>query len=248
MIRRPSRSTLFPYTTLFRSRTPGELFDKDALQETLFGGHLAYSTRKLNVGATAVRSEWGGELQHTVYPYNRFEFNDQHNLNLGVDYNYIFRNVNLFGEASRSENGGMAYLSGALVSLDPRLALSVVHRNYQREYQALNGAALSEGSKNANETGNYLGMVARPINYITINAYIDKFSFPWMKYLIDAPSDGVDFLLQTNYKPSKKLEMYLRYKQEVKGKNTREGGTALDYPAKTDKQNQIGRASCRERV
>src|SRR5256885_11405214 len=33
MIRRPPRSTLFPYTTLFRSRMPGRAFGVDAHQQ-----------------------------------------------------------------------------------------------------------------------------------------------------------------------------------------------------------------------
>src|SRR5258708_21110354 len=45
MIRRPPRSTLFPYTTLFRSstRTPGSVISNDALQA---GGHLHVPDRE----------------------------------------------------------------------------------------------------------------------------------------------------------------------------------------------------------
>src|SRR5437867_13398801 len=35
MIRQPPRSTLFPYTTLFRSIGPGDLFDVDGLLDPL---------------------------------------------------------------------------------------------------------------------------------------------------------------------------------------------------------------------
>ncbi|MEM9024527.1 MAG: hypothetical protein AAGB22_12345, partial [Bacteroidota bacterium] len=38
-------------------RTPGEVLDKDAIEETNYGMHLAYNTRRLTVGATAIRSE-----------------------------------------------------------------------------------------------------------------------------------------------------------------------------------------------
>src|SRR5687768_18324663 len=37
MIRRPPRSTLFPYTTLFRSRTPGRGAQDPALHESASG-------------------------------------------------------------------------------------------------------------------------------------------------------------------------------------------------------------------
>src|SRR3712207_7911907 len=42
MIRRPPRSTLFPYTTLFRSRAPGEI----SVERTDFREHTATSVSK----------------------------------------------------------------------------------------------------------------------------------------------------------------------------------------------------------
>src|SRR3712207_8105132 len=40
MIRRPPRSTLFPYTTLFRSRFPGQMFAATAQARYLFGARM----------------------------------------------------------------------------------------------------------------------------------------------------------------------------------------------------------------
>src|SRR2546430_8200457 len=53
MIRRPPRSTLFPYTTLFRSRGWRELFEADVLE--LNGGPSAMQFKSQNAGP--VRSE-----------------------------------------------------------------------------------------------------------------------------------------------------------------------------------------------
>src|SRR2546422_7418943 len=46
MIRRPPRSTLFPYTTLFRSRRPGTPADRDADRPALHGGAGAVRARR----------------------------------------------------------------------------------------------------------------------------------------------------------------------------------------------------------
>src|SRR3712207_9052524 len=54
MIRRPPRSTLFPYTTLFRSNADGSLFDLEAA-----GGALLLSDA---VGGQIVRVTPGGEI------------------------------------------------------------------------------------------------------------------------------------------------------------------------------------------
>src|SRR5687767_15915396 len=72
MIRRPPRSTLFPYTTLFRSPPDGERAD---LQAVLAGEHLRASGGGQHLGAQAdteagplVRSEeHTSELQSLAY-------------------------------------------------------------------------------------------------------------------------------------------------------------------------------------
>ncbi len=45
------------------------------------------------------------------------------------------------------------------------------------------------------------------------------YTFPWLKYLVDAPSYGADYLLQATYKPNKQLEWYVRYRSGAKGEN-----------------------------
>ncbi|MFH1319451.1 MAG: helix-hairpin-helix domain-containing protein [Bacteroidota bacterium] len=218
-------------------RTANELLDKDAIDETIYGTHLACKKRRINVGLTAVHSSYSADMQRDFKPYNQFEFSDQNNINIGADYNFIYRNFNLFGEFSRSKNGGIAYLNGMIVSLDPRLSFSLLQRNYQRDYQALFSNALGENSKNANEKGCFFGITAKPSRKWTISSYYDIFTFPWLKYLVDAPSHGNEFLTQITYTPSKKLEMYIRYKQEEKQKNTPgDYEEMIDHLIKTEKQ------------
>src|SRR5690349_22072403 len=47
MIRRPPRSTLFPYTTLFRSQVPG--LDPHAVEDIICGCAIPEGTQGLNV-------------------------------------------------------------------------------------------------------------------------------------------------------------------------------------------------------
>ena len=216
--------------------TPSELIDKDAIDEMIYGTNLAYKTRKLNIGVSAVSSTYSAQLNRSLQIYNQFEFSDNNNLNLGVDYNFIYQNFNFFGEASMSKNGGIAYLNGLAASLDPRLSFSLLHRNYQRNYQGLMSVAFGENSKNANEQGIYLGIEAKPIRKWTLLAYYDVFKFPWLSYRADAPSHGNELLVQTVYKPSKVLEMYIRYRREMKQQNTAEDINYIDYLVDRDRQ------------
>src|ERR1035441_9091237 len=64
MIRRPPRSTLFPYTTLFRSHVKKRRFDQDdwALQTFCF--------RRLQTGNTRARSQADEKWRLTTSPAN----------------------------------------------------------------------------------------------------------------------------------------------------------------------------------
>lgn len=223
--------------------TPNEVADKDAISETLYGTHLSFKTKKLNIGATAFKSQYSADLQRDLQLYNQFEFTGKENSNIGIDYSYIFKNMNIFGEVAQSENGGKALLSGCLLSLDQKAALSILYRNYEKEYQALYSSAFAEGSSTANEKGFFTGLVLKPVRAYTITAYLDNVSFPWLKYRVDVPSKALDYLFQVNWKPSKKLEMYVRYRQENKSINNSAENDFFDIPALVLKQNYRFNAS-----
>ncbi|TXB65136.1 helix-hairpin-helix domain-containing protein [Vicingus serpentipes] len=201
-------------------RTVNELEDKDAITKQTIGGHLAFMTRKLNIGFTGVFNEINAQFNPNLQVYNQFRNTKSEQTNLGIDYNWIYKNFNFFGEFAQSIEAGKAIVAGALINLDTRLALSVLYRNYDRDFSPIASAGIGENSVNENEKGLYFGIVAKPLNKFTVSAYYDQFVFPWLKYQINAPSNGYQYLAQLTYKPSKKLEMYLRIKERRKGENT----------------------------
>ena len=201
-------------------RTYNELENKDAIGERIVGGHLRYARTNFSIGATAAHVEYSNPLTRNLQPYSQFEFNAQKSTTAGVDWNVMYRNTTWFGEVARSDNGGMAMNTGVLVALDKRVSLSLHYRNYGRDYQALYARAFAEGSTPWNEQGFYTGIEIRASRKVVFNGYFDQFSFPWLRYLTDAPSSGYDWLAQVNWKPSKKVELYFRARQQDKAKNT----------------------------
>ena len=201
--------------------TVATLKDKDLLQETFIGGNVKYLNNNFKLGVTGVHSKYGGDINRSLVPYSQFQFNDNKNTVIGADYSYIYKNFNIYGEVSRSENGGTGQLHGLLASLDPKLSASILYRNYDKDYQSIRSAAFAESSTNVNEKGVIFGIEAKPNLKWTVNAYMDQFKFPWMRYLTDKPNtSGYDGMLQIKYKHSKKLEMYGRIRNKVKPKNT----------------------------
>jgi DNA uptake protein ComE-like DNA-binding protein len=220
-------------------RTPGELTDKGNIREQVFGGHAAYKLRTLNIGFTGVRYDYSAPLTRTESLYNKFEFQGKSNTNIGIDYNWIFRNFNFFGEVSRSANGGMATTHGFIASLDPKISLSVLYRNFAKDYQTIYSASIAEGSRSINEKGVLIGIVTKPIKYFTVSAFFDRWSYPWLRYLVDAPSIGKDALAQINYTPTKTIDAYLRYRDRNRARNvTNVEDLDIDFPI-TQRQRNI---------
>jgi hypothetical protein len=212
-------------------RTPGELTDKGNIREQVFGGHVAYKLRTINIGFTGVRYDYSAPLTRTESLYNKYEFQGKSNTNIGVDYNWIYRNFNFFGELSRSANGGLATTHGLIASLDPKLSLSVLYRNFAKDYQTVYSASIAEGSRSINEKGILIGLIAKPAKFFSISAFFDRWSYPWLRYLVDAPSVGKDALAQINYTPSKTVDAYLRFRDRNRARNvTNFEDLDIDFP------------------
>ncbi len=200
--------------------TMGELADKDAITQTIYGGNVSYKGRSLTMGITGVNYELNTDYTRTLSLNNKYEFSARQNANIGFDYNFVFRNFNFFGEQSISQNGGMAFVNGAFISLDPRLSMTILHRNYQRNFQNLLSNGFAENTMAVNEKGLFVGINAKPFRTISLSAYYDRFEFNWLKYQVNAPSVGNDYLAQVNYTPSKKFDTYFRIRSRNKFKNT----------------------------
>ncbi|MEI6765970.1 MAG: hypothetical protein WCM76_10035 [Bacteroidota bacterium] len=216
--------------------TPAEMADRHAVKEQIAGGHFAFRTRRLNIGISGVYTKYGANLQRKLVYYNQFEFNGNTNYNYGIDYSYIVRNFNIFGETSRSQSGGIATLNGLMVSLDKKVSLSVVHRYYQRNYQALYTSAFGDGSRSSNENGLYIGLAIAFNKKWALNAYVDNVNFPWLKYKVNNPSLGQDYLVDIINTPNKKLQLYGRFRYEHKGINNTSLDNIINYAEYYTKQ------------
>lgn len=218
--------------------TASELFDKNAVMETHYGGHIAYITRKMNLGITAVGSKYDADLTRNLQTYNQFEFDTNANFVVGLDYQYLAGNFNFFGEFSRSQNGAVAFLNGALISLDPKLALSILHRHYPRDYQNLVSNAFADGSKNVNEDGLFIGMEFKPSQHWTMTAYFDQFKSKWLRFGVEKPNNyGLDWLTQVTWKPNKELEIYGRMRHREKPYNTDYDVDDIDFISNREQTN-----------
>ena len=159
--------------------------------------------------------------------YNLFAIRDQSWYNWSVNYSYTARNMHFFGEHALDKKFSNAFVNGLLISVDPQIDVSVVHRWIAMRYQAVYGNAFTENTLPSNEYGLYTGVSLRITSSLKIDAYADIFKFPWLKSSVDAPAHGSEYLFQMQYIPNRNTELYIRYRSEMKPANT--PGSATNY-------------------
>ena len=218
--------TGFNYTGF--NRTANEILDKDNVKQSILGVHVQKDFKFLQLGFTGIKTNYNVPFLPSNQLYQKYNFTGNQLMNAGLDYKLSLGNALFSGEFSKSENGRFATTNSLLLSLDSKLDLCLLYRNFEANYQATFNNPFAENSDGKNETGFYFGITYKPVKAFTINSYIDFYKSAWLRYQIDAPSKGFDLLSEVQYNPSKVINIYIRYKFENKQKNESNNITALN--------------------
>jgi len=226
-------------------RTKSETDDKGIQRQLSFGGNLSYRYKGFHVGLNAVQYKFKLPLIRSPEPYNKYALSGSSFGNYSLDYSYTFKNVHFFGEAAFTPSFDKAFVNGLMISVSSSVDMSLLYRSISRSYQSLYTSAFTENTYPTNEKGLFAGITIRPSMDIRIDGYADFYKFPWLKYRVDAPSNGSDYLVQVTYKPSRKLEICTRYHSESKAINTNPGDLPLSSVHQQAKKSWRTQVSCR---
>ena len=196
-------------------RLPRENDKKGTVSTHTAGGNIRYATAPFSVGFTVVGYYFGDKrIEPEQKPYNVFAFRGNSAMNMSVDYQLKIKKVTFYGETALSQNGALATLHGLQLSPASYISWLVSHRYYDKRYQAFYGNAFGQNSSVQNEQGVYLGMQLFPEASWRLSMYADFFSFPWLKYGVDTPSSGKEYMAEAVYTPRNKLSFSIRYQQK----------------------------------
>ena len=209
-------------------RTASEIAKKNNLTETLAGMHIKAGFSKVDIGVTAVAGKFSIPLLAGDELYKLYAFEGSSFLNFGSDYSYTFKNFHLFGEFGFDGNT-FANITGLNINLNSRVSASILYRNYPQKYKAVYANAFRENSTTQNEQGLYVSFNIIPAKDWSVNLYLDHFYFPWLKYGADAPSKGLDYLIDVTYRPNLRVALNSRLRYTYHEKNASENITALNY-------------------
>lgn len=197
-------------------RTTSEIEDRYVLKQLALGGNIRYKCHGVQLGINLIHHSFSLPLRKEEQLYNLFSIKGRSWTNFSTDYSFTLKNTHLFGELAFDQHLHRALLTGCLVSADPAVDIAIVYRNIDRQYQAINANAFTENSSVSNEKGIYVGLSIRPAFNWKINLYFDYYQFPWLKYLIDAPSFGKEILFQLTHTPSKNVELQARLNRSLR--------------------------------
>ena len=217
-------------------RTETELARKNQINEQNIGFNGTFRLNNGHIGITFLNTQFNAVLQRNTLLYNKFEFAGKYNTVVGSNFTYGWQNFNFFGEVARSSSGGIGAVGGFISSLSRQVDWAMNVRHYDKDFHSLYANAMGESSRTINEQGIYWGLKYSPKRSISFSAFYDRFRFPWLKYLVDAPSGGFDYLLRVSYQPNKKLLLYAQYHEEHKGKNLPNNTSITDMVVTTIRQ------------
>jgi hypothetical protein len=201
-------------------RTLSEIEDKKSIRHTVVGAFFNLYSNQVKTGITAIYERFQYPFNPGDQLYEKFLFRGTVNCNLSADYHWITGKYHFFGEAAISKSMGIAITQGIEARLHDQLALTLQCRYFDKDYHATWASAFASDSKANGETGWYAGFRMLPASKIAFSAYADWHYWPWIKYTTIAPSEGSDYLLQTDFRINKRLTGYIRYRNKTREKKT----------------------------
>lgn len=210
-------------------RTAAEIADEGSITNTKFGGSLKYQKNNFKIALNGLYDKFDRDFERNIVPYNQFTFTGNSLLNASIDYSWVYKNLNFFGETATSDNGAVASINGLIAALDRRVHVSLLHRYFPVDYQALEPNPLAETRGANNETGLYMGMEVKVSDRWNIRGYFDIYRHPWLRSNADAPSSGYELRGILTYYIKRKLTAFIEVRNEVKLLNTPDNETKLDF-------------------
>ena len=210
-------TTITAFSTDGYHRTYNEMRKRKTAGVEAVGANLEWNKNKLNIGLTGVYYDFSGKnLQPNWKPYNTFYLRGTQHFNAGLYYRYLWKKHILQGETAMDKAGKIATVNHFQLKPLPFLDWTLSFRYYDRAYNSLYANGFSESSAIQNESGFYTGIKMQLPHTLELAAYWDSFRFPWLKFEMDTPSEGNDFLLQLKGRPRLNQQLILRYKYKEK--------------------------------
>jgi hypothetical protein len=202
-------------------RTATELDRKHRImaQGIGFSSELKSRKERLTFGLNALYTHYDLPLVPLPRKYNHYAFRGAENYTAGFHGAWQWKSVQFYGEAARSQSGGMGALLGFIGRLSPSLSAVVLYRRYDPDFHSFQANAFRESTYCINETGLYWGMQFRLLPWALFSLSLDSYQYPWLKYRVDGPSEGSNYLAALQLNPGRSVRIMIQYRRKASERN-----------------------------
>lgn len=132
---------------------------------------------------------------------------------ISLAHQYHWKRLQWQGEWAWQGGGEMALVQQAYANLPGNLQWRMAYRHFTPGYHAFLANSLQRGSEVTNEKGWLINLQYQPMRKLSMAWFVDLYTHPWLRYRIDAPSNGAEqrLLLQWQADKSRRLIWQSRF-------------------------------------
>jgi hypothetical protein len=175
-----------------------------------YGGRLAWKHDVSVVGLNFIGGLYSKAFASPTAIYRKYDFTGSQFSNMSLDHRLVLGKILLSGEVALNQSGNWAIIQNLLFQPLYGYTFFLSIRDYSPAYRAPFGNCLGESGLPQNEKGVFAAITMLLSSKVTIRSFADFYSYPWLKYRIDAPSSGYEQQLQLEWKASPRTLMILR--------------------------------------
>ncbi len=224
-------------------RTDSEIARKNNAAQTTAGLVVNYSFLNFTVGVNSVYNHYSLPLQpYTIGSsdsqlYRMFYPAGQDFWNVSINYGYkLGKRLRIEGETATGNGLHVATIDAITYRASQAVTINAIYRYYPIQFTTTLGKSFSEGGRNQNEHGIYLGITWTPSDRLSLTGYTDYAHFAWAKYLTLGASNSFDNSLQATYSLTPHATLTARYRVKLRQRN---GDTAGELVYKTDQRIKV---------
>jgi len=193
-------------------RTLNERERRLNLGQITWGGRVRYQFKRGMAGISGFRNYFDRPVARGIQAYQLHQFEGQELTAYSFDFRFTAGPALIFGEAARTDNGGIGILSGSELRLINGTDIAFAYRNYSDNFQSIFGSGFGEQSSTQNEEGFYFGIQQVVGEKIQIRTYLDHFRTHAARFRNTRPTTGYDWLARVEYSPTPDLMLYAQYR------------------------------------
>lgn len=217
-------------------RTIAERENRNSVSELIYGLGLEFRKDNFQLGGLLYSQKFSIPFSQGNEPYRNYYFNAAELQNSSIFGSYSFKSLYLFGEYAKTIGNGSAGIYGVMTALSSKISVVIMHRHYASDFYSYYSQSIKEAGRNTAEKAIFTGLNLRLNNKLSLSFYSDAYFFPWLRYGVNGPSKGNEFLAQVIYSFNKEANLSFRYRFKMWEENSVDNAS-LRYLVEVLRQN-----------